>query len=74
VVTLEAPKASPPSPTLEGEATLEALLPKLRRWLTAGTARTAVSAHLHPVIIVTKSINRSIEAAAVLHSRLLNMH
>jgi hypothetical protein len=56
VVTLEAPKASPTSPTLEGEATLEAFLLRRRRWLAAGAA---TSTHLNPVILVSKSVSRS---------------
>jgi hypothetical protein len=36
--TLEAPKASPSSPALEGDATLETFLSKQSQWLTAGAA------------------------------------
>jgi hypothetical protein len=71
VVTLEAPKASPTSPTLEGETTLEAFIPKQRgRRLTA---RTATPTHLNPVSLVSKSINSSRDAAAGLRSRLIKI-
>jgi hypothetical protein len=66
VITLEAPKISPTSPTLEGDTTLEAFVLKRSRWLVAeATAPT----HLHPAILVTKSVNSN-EAAAGLQWRL----
>jgi hypothetical protein len=55
---------------LEGETTLEAFLPKQRRWLAAGATAPI---HLYPVIVVSKSINSSREAAAGFLWRLLNM-
>jgi hypothetical protein len=39
VVMREAPKASPPGPTIEGETTLEAVLPKQRQRLATGALK-----------------------------------
>jgi hypothetical protein len=54
VVTIEAPKTSPPSPTLKGETTLEPFHPKQRRWLAA---RVAAPTHLHPVFVISKNFS-----------------
>jgi hypothetical protein len=48
MVTLKAPKTSPPSPTLEGETTLETFLSKQRRRLPT---RAAASANFHPAFL-----------------------
>jgi hypothetical protein len=45
---LEAPKAHPLSPTLEGETTLKTFLPKQRRWLTT---MAAALTHLHAFFV-----------------------
>jgi hypothetical protein len=50
VATLEAPKVSSSSPTLEGESTLETFLSKQRRWLAAVAAAPP---HLHPTFVVS---------------------
>jgi hypothetical protein len=68
VATHEAPKASPLSPTLEGETTLSAFLLEQRSWRAA---RTAATTHLHPVILASKSSTISKEATTGLHVRLL---
>jgi hypothetical protein len=68
VATLEAPKASPSSPTLEGETTLNAFLLEQRRWRAA---RTAATTHLHPVSLASKSSTISKEATTGLHVHLL---
>jgi hypothetical protein len=65
VVTLEAPKTSPTSLTLESETTLEAFILKQSRWLAV---RASAPTHLHPAILVAKSVN-SREASARLHNR-----
>jgi hypothetical protein len=70
VVTLKAPKASPTSPTLESETTLEAFLPRRSRWLAA---RETASTHLHPVILVPKSANINRDVAAGLRWLLIIM-
>jgi hypothetical protein len=54
VGTLEALKASPMSPTLEDETTLEAFLPKQRRWLVAGAAAPT---HLYAVFLIFMRVN-----------------
>jgi hypothetical protein len=64
VVTLVTPKASPTSPTLEGETTLETFLPMQRRWLTAGAATPT---NLYPILLLTKSINNNIREAFAGH-------
>jgi hypothetical protein len=69
VVTLEASKASPPSPTLEGETTLEAIPLKQRRWLAAGATPPT---DMNPAFVVSNIINSKREAAK-LHCRLLIM-
>jgi hypothetical protein len=61
VATLEAPKAPPSSPTLEGETTLETFLPKQRRWLTA---EASTLTHLRPAFLVSMSGNNSKEVIA----------
>jgi hypothetical protein len=70
VATLKAPKASPTSPTLESETTLEAFLPRRSRWLAAGAT---ASTHLHPVILVPKSANINRDVAAGLRWLLIIM-
>jgi hypothetical protein len=71
VATLEAPKASPLSPMLEGETMLEAFLSKQRRWLAAGAAAPT---HLHPAFLVPKSGSCSREAAIGLRRCLIIAH
>jgi hypothetical protein len=68
VATLEAPKASPSSPTLKGETTLSTFLLKQRRW---HAARTTATTHLHPVFLDSKRSTISKEATTGLHMRLL---
>jgi hypothetical protein len=60
VVTVEASKASPLSPALEGETTLEAIPLKQRRWLAAGVTPPT---HMNPTFIVSNRINSKREAA-----------
>jgi hypothetical protein len=50
MVTLQTPKASSSSPTLERQTTLKTFLLKQRRWLTA---RAAAKTHLHPAFLVS---------------------
>jgi hypothetical protein len=69
MITLEAPKASPPSPTLEGHTTVETFLLKQRRWLAAGAAAPT---DLHPFFFISSSSNCSQEAVAGLCWPLLN--
>jgi hypothetical protein len=58
MIMLEAPKASPPSPMLEGDTTLETFLLKQIQWLAAWAA---TSTHL---FFVSKSGNYGREAVA----------
>jgi hypothetical protein len=55
---------------LEGDTTLEAFLPKGRRWLTAGAAAPA---HLYQVFLISTSISGRSEVAALIRWRLRNM-
>jgi hypothetical protein len=70
MIMLEAPKASPPSPTLEGDTAVETFLLKQRRWLATGAAALT---HLHPFFFISRSSNCSQEAVAGLCWPLLNM-
>jgi hypothetical protein len=70
MIMLEAPKASPPSPTLEGDTSVETFLLKQRRWLAAGAAAPT---HLHPFFFISRSSNCSQEAVTWLCWPLLNM-
>jgi hypothetical protein len=54
MIMLEAPKASPPSPTLEGDTMVETFLLKQRRWLATGAAALT---HLHPFFFISRSSN-----------------
>jgi hypothetical protein len=70
VATLEAPEASPSSPTLEGEAALKTFLAKQRQWLMT---RAGTPTHLHPTFVNTKSRNCRREVIAELFQRLPTM-
>jgi hypothetical protein len=59
MIMVEAPKASPASPTLEGYITLKTFLPNQRRWLAVGAA---ASTHLHPAFLVFNSDSSSTDA------------
>jgi hypothetical protein len=70
VATLEAPEASPSSPTLEGEATLKTFLAKQRQWLMT---RVVTPTHLHQIFLNTKSRSCRREAVTELFQRLPTM-